>query len=279
MTTWPIGLSTGCFHHENILDRLEMIRGSGFRMIEVCSAPRHLDYHDGNAVRTVAKRIEELGMEAYSFHAPFADRIDISAADVGVREQALVEIAQAVDAAAMLGVRHFVIHPGPEHLHLAEVEERRRRMENAVGMLNRIARRCQDAGIVCVLENKLPHLLFGNAADILAILEALDSAEVGVCLDTGHASLSGDLSNAVRKFAGRIRLVHAHDNGGTFDDHLPPGEGNIDWDGLVRELAITGFAGAIVLELAGAFDAEATMARARRGRTFLRKIARQVAPV
>ena len=46
MTSWPIGLSTGCFYHRNILDCLPLIRESGFSMIEVCSTPEHLNFHD-----------------------------------------------------------------------------------------------------------------------------------------------------------------------------------------------------------------------------------------
>lgn len=246
-------------------------------MIEVCSAPAHLDFHDTHAVNAVAERIAELGMEAYSFHAPFADRIDISALEADRRELALREIFRAVEAAAALEVHYFVIHPGPEHSHIPPQEERLRRMENTVAVLNRVARRCSELGIGCVLENKLPHLLFGNTSDILWILDALDGVEAGACLDTGHAFLSGDLPNLVRKLGSRLRMIHAHDNRGGFDDHLPPGDGTIDWPALLRELVGINFRGALLLEMAGASDPEATMANARRGRSFLRKKARPLA--
>lgn len=277
MTNWPIGLSTGCFYQKPILDCLEPIRASGFSMIEVCSAPAHLDYHDLGSVRAVAERIAQLGMEAYSFHAPFADQIDISALEVDRRDLALQEIFRAVEAAATLEVHYFVIHPGPEHSHIPPHEERLRRMENTVSVLDRVARRCAELGIGCVLENKLPHLLFGNTNDILWILDAIDGVEVGACLDTGHAFLSGDLSNLLRKLGGRLRMIHAHDNRGRFDDHLPPGDGNIDWPSLLRELVTIGFHSALLLEMAGAADPLTTMANARRGRSFLRRIARPLA--
>ena len=85
MTSWPIGLSTGCFYHRNILDCLPLIRESGFSMIEVCSTPEHLNFHDLKSVHRAAERIRELGMEAYSFHAPFAPHIDIASSDDGQR--------------------------------------------------------------------------------------------------------------------------------------------------------------------------------------------------
>lgn len=75
MNDWPVGLSTGCFYQRSIFDCLEPVRESGFSMIEICSFPAHLDYHDLNAVRRAAQRVDELGLEAYSFHAPFADHI------------------------------------------------------------------------------------------------------------------------------------------------------------------------------------------------------------
>ncbi len=276
MTNWPVGLSTGCFYQQNILDCLEIIRASGFSMIEVCSSPPHLDYHDVAAVRAAARRIKELGMEAYSFHAPFAEHIDIASPDASRRSAALQEILQAAEAAALLEVHYFVIHPGPERGIEAAPEERFQKMHHVVNTLNEVARRCRELGIICVLENKLPHLLFGNTSDILWILDAIESAAVGVCLDTGHAHLSGDLLNLLQKLAGHLKMIHAHDNGGRQDDHLPPGDGNIDWRQLLRGLVAQRFHGALILELAGAKDATVTMANARRGRAYLRELSRQL---
>ena len=66
-------------------------------------------------------------------------------------------------------------------------------MENVVASLNVVAARCRELGIMCVLENKLPHLLFGNTSDILWILDAISTSEIGACLDTGHATIAGDI--------------------------------------------------------------------------------------
>ena len=277
MTSWPIGLSTGCFHQTPILDCLETIRASGFCMIEVVFSPAHLDYKNLVDVRHTALRIEELGMEAYSFHAPFANDIDISSPDFATREHALDEILYAVEAASMLGVHYFVIHPGPENADIPSREERMVRIENVISVLNRVAVRCAEAGIKCVLENKLPHLLFGSSSDIVWILGSLETNEVGACLDTGHAYLAGDLYNLVFKLGPYLRMLHVHDNKGHSDEHLPPGEGRIEWGRLVRELVQVSFHGAMILEVAGSQNLEETMARARAGRKCLRYHARRLA--
>jgi len=46
-------------------------------------------------------------------------------------------------------------------------------------------------------------------------------------------------------------MMHASDNRGQRDDHLPAGEGEIDWQRLLRQMKRIGFSGAIMLEIAG----------------------------
>lgn len=277
MSDWPVGLSTGSFYQKSILECLEPICQRGFSMIEVCSFPAHLDYHDLEAVRSAGRRIEELGMEPYSFHAPFADHIDITALNPDQRNAALQEILIAAEAAAAFRVRYFVIHPGPEHAGHPPCQERFQRLENAAGTLNKVARRCRELGIGCALENKLPHLLFGSTSDILWILGALNTVSVGTCLDTGHAYLSGDLYHVMHKLSGHLQLIHANDNSGNYDDHKPPGEGNIDWNKFLTELSQIEFHGGIILELSGNKAPDVVLAEAVRARRFLRDISRRLA--
>jgi len=80
-------------------------------LIEVCSSPAHLDYHDLKAVDQAARMIESLGIEAYSLHAPFAEEIDITSLDERRRDHARAELLRATEAAGRLGVRYLVIHP------------------------------------------------------------------------------------------------------------------------------------------------------------------------
>ena len=272
MPDWAVGVSTGCFCQTPLVDVLEPIRASGFDQLEICSLPSHLDYHDGEACERAARRLVELDLEAYSFHAPFADWIDVTAPDADQRERSRAEIERALEAAARIGALHFVLHPGPEASDLPR-SERLDRMENAAAVVDRIARRCRELGLRLVLENMLPHLFSGHVRELLWLLGALDTAEVGVCLDTGHAFLSGDFATVAQKLSSHLWMVHASDNRGTFDDHLPPGDGVVPWEALVRRLAEVHFDGAFVLEIAGGGTIDEVLARARRGRGHLRRVA------
>ena len=278
MNDWPVGLSTGCFYQRSIFDCLEAIASSGFEHIEVCSSPTHLDYHDMRAVRRAAEKLNLLGIRAYSFHAPFADHIDITSPDLKARNASLKDVFAAVEAAGLLRVTHFVIHPGPEQASNPLGEERAGRLENVANGLSQIAERCRQLGMICVLENKLSHLLFGNLPDISWILKAITVKPIGVCLDTGHAYLAGYLWNVAHQLGGYIRMVHASDNRGKYDEHLPPGEGDIDWLRFFRELHSTKFDGAIIMEIAGDAEPRHILESASRARRFLHNCARNLGP-
>jgi sugar phosphate isomerase/epimerase len=249
MTLWPIGFSTGCFYHRRIFDVLPEICESGFREIEVCSFPAHLDYHNEADVRRAGALIHELGLHPLSFHAPFADRIDITSLDARVRERAVEELLRACDVAKMLGCFHVVLHPGPERAGRPPDHEFVQHMHLAAESLNRVADHCCKLKVHLLLENMLPHLLFGRLSDTLHLLGEIKTCEVGACLDTGHAHLAGELGVAIPKLSGHLKMLHASDNCGDRDAHLPPGEGTIDWHFVVTELLRCAFRGTLVLEL------------------------------
>jgi sugar phosphate isomerase/epimerase len=75
-------------------------------------------------------------------------------------------LKQAAQAAAILRVRYFVIHPDPENEALPE-HERFWRLQHAVDILNQAAAYCRKLGVGLVLENMLPHLFAGRTRDLL----------------------------------------------------------------------------------------------------------------
>lgn len=271
MTPWPIGLSTGCFYRQSIFNVLEDIRQSGFSEIEICSFPLHLDYHHLDDVKRAGDLIRSLGLRPYSFHAPFADRIDITSLDEGAREVAIHELSVACRSAALIGAQHVVLHPGPDRAGRPHHEEFVQRMHNAAVSLNRVAGICHELGVQLLLENMLPHLLFGHTADMMYLLGEISTSEVGTCLDTGHAQLSGDLGSVVHKLSGHLKMVHINDNNGDRDAHLIPGQGRINWPWLFNELRGHQFHGGLILEIAS-WEHESvkdTLVRARQGYDYL----------
>lgn len=271
MNDWPIAISTGCFYRRRLLDVLEPLRDKGFQLIEVCSFPAHLDYHDRDAVQRAGERMKELGIHPCSFHAPFAERIDITALDEGAREAAIAEVLAACDAAAALGCNHIVLHPGPEREGRPPDEEFLLRMHHAAAALNRVAGHCCQLGIGLLLENMLRHLMFGHVRDMMYLLGEITTCKVGTCLDTGHAHLAREMQMVIQKLSGHLKMVHVNDNHGHRDEHLAPGDGGIDWPWVIGELRRNQFHGVLVLELSGGEQesVDSILQRHVRARAFL----------
>ncbi len=72
----------------------------------------------------------------------------------------------------------------------------------------------------------------------LAMFEELDSPWCKFCLDSGHATAFADGTwqdwlPALQPWLGQL---HLHDNNGLADEHLPVGDGSIDFQGLFQYL-------------------------------------------
>ncbi len=276
MIDWPIGLSTGCFSRTSIFECAEPILQHGFSMIEVCSSPEHLDYHDSAAVKDAAFMVKRLGLETYSFHAPYTKDIDLASPVKSERDYAREELLAAADAAAEFNARYLVVHPGPDKGLSTESTERFERLKSAAQTLNSVCEKCLEHGIVVVIENMLPNLFPGGVRELLWMLGAISYADIGTCFDTGHAFLAGEVAHYLHRMSGHLRMVHADDNHGTADDHLGVGEGAIDWMKIIAQISRFGFHGGIILELAAreAGDGEAVLTRAGESRHMLRTIFR-----
>ena len=178
MSDWPVGLSTGCFYRTSIFDVLPLVCEGGFTMLEISAYPAHLDHHDLDAVARARARLRDLGLETYSYHAPYGEAIDISAPDSERREHSRREIKRAAETAARLEARHLVLHPGPELAARLSLAEHRQRLVHAADVIDDVARRCHALGTRLVIENMLPHLIFGGGADMLWLTGEIGRAHV-----------------------------------------------------------------------------------------------------
>ena len=86
-----------------------------------------------------------------------------------------------------------------------------------------------------------------DTVPIRTLMERISDKRIGVCLDIGHANYSNiPLKQWFEELSEWIGYIHLSDNRGQYDDHLPLGEGTVDWDeadslwrGLGRNTYIT----------------------------------------
>ena len=79
-------------------------------------------------------------------------------------------------------------------------------------------------------------------------MENFSSPYMGVCFDSGHAHVNGELFEAFNLLKPLIITFHLHDNDGTRDMHLQPPYGTLDWDGFSHILKEMDFRDPIVVE-------------------------------
>jgi sugar phosphate isomerase/epimerase len=267
------GFSTHLYHHLRLTrDHLLEIAAHGFEAVEVCATRTHVDYHNPSVVADLQQWLAEAGLELYSVHAPVSDRysggrpgeiISIASADAKARAEAIAEVERALQIARRIPMKVLVVHLGWPRSHTRFGGSNRAAARRSIEELFLMAEPLGVRIAVEVIANDL-----SRAGSLVHFAEEdLDAAEVGICLDFGHAHMDGDLVDAIEVASGHLAAIHVHDNRGRADDHLMPFEGTIDWPAALTAVQKVGYDGALIFEIAtrGSSSKDA-LARARTAR-------------
>ena len=243
--TWRIGASTGCCADHPVLQVLDAIRAAGIDAVEVGTPPGHFDPWRHSEVQALRERLQAHRVHPVSIHAPFGGLLDLSDPNAHHRNAAIGAILTAAAALKELGGRNVVVHTSDVPRHGQDLPLRLRLIHESLHVL---ARACEHMGVVLTVESPLPHLIGGGADEFARIIDGLPAA-VEVCLDTAHTTLGHQWPRFLEVAGSRLSHIHANDHRGQFDDHLPPGDGILDWNSIGRDLRNAQFSGWIMLEL------------------------------
>lgn len=117
-----------------------------------------------------------------------------------------------------------------------------------IDLLRAIAPVAAGRGITLALENHAGNVL-EFAADYDEVFAAVDDANVGLCLDTGHFVASGvDPVAVVDRFADRLVHVDLKDCAGPGQPFVPFGAGVADLGGVLDRAVAVGYRGFAVVE-------------------------------
>lgn len=231
-----------------VAEAMAQLAAVGVRLVELLAdAPdRHIDLADENAVRALSEAVNRLPLSVYSVHCGFSypseDAWDVSQPDEAARAAALRRHAQVVRGSALLGAHHVVIHPGVRH----RGEDRLRHSCSSLAELAEVAR---EAGTVVAVENLPPDHLCGSLAEMQQVLDDLDPAVVGFCLDTGHAMLGEDtLGDYIQALSDRMIGIHWHASDHGDDAHLFPDVEHGEWDEFFAALDAVGYSRPVTVE-------------------------------
>jgi sugar phosphate isomerase/epimerase len=166
-----------------------------------------------------------------------------------LRKASLQENFEALEAAAELGIEKVVLHPayitGLGKFLIDRVKG------YAMESIESILKKAVNLNITLCIENMFPqaHFLF-QPYEFQSVFEAFP--EIRLTLDIGHANLGGGKNKSsefIHHYGYRIGHVHANDNFGKEDSHLPIGAGIIDFEKILKEIKETQYDETITLEV------------------------------
>lgn len=250
-------LSTHLFLNQRLHSaQLDLASCAGAQAVEVFAARQHFDYTDREHVTELASWFASNPLLPWSMHAPlFPDRemgragapaVNVLHPEKARRIAAMDEIKRALEAAELIPFRNLVVHLGErdDGWSLRSIEY----AETALEHLGAFAR---PLGVRILVENLVSEPT--TPEHLVEILELGHLKSIGVCLDVGHANITGSVGEAIATLNSRIVSVHVHDNKGVKDEHLFPGDGTIDWKAAVPALKQQAEPPAVVLEVHQSF--------------------------
>ena len=125
-------------------------------------------------------------------------------------------------------------------------------LKSVIAVCKELAPVAEEMGMLILLENHANNVL-ERMEDYEEIFAAIDSAHIGMCLDTGHFEGVGvDLHDVIKRFHKRILHVDLKDCKARGEGHntVPFGEGVTDFKGFLEHLLSKGYAGYLVVEQA-----------------------------
>lgn len=180
----------------------------------------------------LALAIAAAGLQT-TVHGPFAD-LSPGAADPEMRALTLENLRATLLAVLPFDPTHVVFHPGYDPLGAFGYPTIW--LQNSIHSWKDLLPFPAGLGQVRLLiEN-----IFEPGPEMLAdLLDKLPSPPFGFCFDTGHFQIFSrrPLADWISVLGPWLYEVHLHDNAGSADDHLPPGEGLFDFPSLFRLLS------------------------------------------
>lgn len=125
-------------------------------------------------------------------------------------------------------------------------------LAHVISVCRELAPAAENMGIKLVLENHAGNVL-ENAEDYAEIFAAIDSPNLGMCLDTGHFEGAGImLKSIVDQFRSKVMHVDLKDCAafGAGHNTVVFGRGITDFDAFLSDLIAGGYTGHLIIEMA-----------------------------
>lgn len=219
----------------------------GFDYIEISmDPPEALPEKVRKLKNEIARVIRQCGMGMIAHMPTFVSTADLCDR---IRRASVEETVASLETASELGMEKVVLHPSYVAGLGKFVPEKAKK--HGLSSLKEILEKAKGLNITVCLENMFIKAgSFTTPGEFRTVLEEFPN--LSMTLDIGHAFLAGGLNNIlefIRILGNRIRHVHANDNFGREDNHLPVGAGFIDFHRVLKELRSSGYDDTMTVEV------------------------------
>ena len=190
---------------------------------EVFFSAEALDNLIWEELLTLAGALHDAGLKT-TIHSPFLD-LNPGAVDPSIRSVSCHRIEQVMQAAELLRPEVIVVHPGYDDLRYGD--NRLAWLKNSIDFWQGFIPKARELGTILAVEN----IFEKEPSTIKALLDAVDDPCFRHCFDIGHWNMftTVTLEEWFSELGSYIVESHIHDNHGKSDEHLPVGEGAINF--------------------------------------------------
>ena len=228
-----LSIST-CFNYAvPIEEQLPLIAEAGFTQVSLGQDEKHSGILDMQKRRILKELLRNNCLEIDTIHGPHLSNPSSAA-----------KLKEIISAATDLSTPVIVVHPVPFELDEADFDKT---LAGVLQTIEKIQPILLATGIKLAIENVMP----GLATElIIQALKKTDPNFFGFCYDSSHEQIDGPKPyDLLELFSDRILTVHLSDRIKEFVDHVPPGEGFIDWPNVAALLKKSHFKGPLLFEV------------------------------
>ena len=233
---------------KTLLGEIETIGEMGFSFVELTMDAPEAHYSIVDAqMEAILERLGHFDMGLVCHLPTFVSTADLTE---GIRRASIEEVMFSLEVAAVLQPLKVVLHPS--YIRGLGAMVRETAEGYALRSLEAIVEKAHGLGLCLCLENMFPEARWlVDPEEFVEILAKFPT--INLTLDTGHANIQ-DLEGTrclrfIEMFPDRIGHIHASDNFGREDSHLPIGAGSANFPAITKALRGIGYNDTVTLEV------------------------------
>ena len=258
-TSSIMGRIYGSTRKYTVPEAIEALKAAGYDRIDVslwvlASRGNLLDRDTWeNSVAEIAEACDRFALPVHQTHGNTAEGMewDDPAYDWDYLNRTNIRCLRATK---MLGAEWMVVHP--MNLPRDPLYSAKKAQEANLRYLAPYIEEAKRLGIGIAVENMVDFRKWrrrycgGDIYELIDLVDRINDPAVRICLDTGHANLSGiDVGAAIRAIGPRLAATHINDNRDNGnDEHLFPFFGTVDWKDAMAAFREIGYEGDFAYE-------------------------------